>query len=116
MKKKQIYEQGDIIFLDCSPQAGHEQSGRRPVLVVSNEVFNSKSGGLMLVCPITNTIKGNPFHVPFPTGEKTTGVVLADQIRSLDIYARNPELYDKAPIEVVEEVMKIVTEIMEIPA
>lgn len=113
MVNKVVYKKGDVIYLDCAPQAGHEQGGRRPALVISNEVFNAISGGLMMVCPITNTNKNHPLQVPVPDNCKTTGVVLADQARVMDVYARNAEYYDELPQEIVKQVMEIVKEIIE---
>lgn len=113
MVNKVVYKKGDIVYVDCTPQAGHEQSGRRPALIISNEVFNAKSGGLMMVCPITNTIKSHPLHVSLPDNGKTTGVVLADQARTMDVYARNAEYYDEVPEAIVKLVTDIVKEIIE---
>lgn len=112
MVSKKTYHKGDIIYVDCTPQAGHEQDGRRPALVISGTAYNRISGGLMMVCPITNTIKKHPFHVPLENC-KTTGVVLADQARVLDVFARNGEYYDKAPETIVNKVIEIIKEILE---
>ena len=111
---KNVLEKCDIIYVDCAPQAGHEQNGRRPALVVSNCIFNKHERNMAFVCPITSTNRNSPFHVKFPEGKcKTTGYVMADQIKSLDINARNAQLYDVAPDEVVDEVLEIIRDILE---
>jgi len=83
-------DRGDVIWLDWSPQAGHEQAGRRPALVLSPAAYSAKTS-LIICCPVTNQSKGYPFEVPIVAafGNKVTGVVLADQVRSLDWRARN---------------------------
>lgn len=81
---------GDIVWLNFDPQAGHEQAGTRPALVVSHASFNSRTG-LAWVCPITNQVKGYPFEVPLPVSGGTTGVILTDQWRSLDWRARHAQ-------------------------
>ena len=78
---------GDVVWLTFDPQAGHEQAGRRPAFVVSPEAYNRKTG-LFLVCPVTSRVKGYPFEVPLPAGIAVSGVVLSDQIKSLDWKAR----------------------------
>ncbi len=95
-------ERGDIIWLHFTPQAGHEQVGRRPGLVISPADYNRKVG-LALVCPITSKVKGYPFEVELPHGLKTQGAILCDQIRSLDWRARRAEPFCPAPREVIEE-------------
>jgi mRNA interferase MazF len=102
-----MVKQGDIIWLDFDPQLGHEQRGRRPALVVSNETFNRFSS-LAIVCPITNTNKDHPFHVKLDEKTKTTGVILSDQARTLDIKARNYEFIEKISDDVLLEVLDII--------
>lgn len=97
-----VPDRGDLIWLRFTQQAGHEQAGRRPALVLSPRGYNAKAG-LALVCPITSRVKGYPFEVPLPLGLAVEGVVLADQVRSLDWRARAAERIAKAPDEVVEE-------------
>lgn len=101
-----IPKQGDIIYLDFNPQAGHEQAGHRPALVVSNTDFNEFMQTGTIVCPITNTDREYPFQVKLPKGMKTTGVVMCDQIKSLDISARQAYFHDEAPNEVLQEVLE----------
>ena len=99
----QAPNRGDIIWISLTPQAGHEQRGRRPALVLSPVDYNSKVH-LALLCPITNQVKGYPFEVALPDGLPITGVVLADQIKSLDWTARDTEVVARAPESVVAEV------------
>ncbi len=99
-----IPERGDALWLDFTPQAGHEQAGRRPAVVLSPQNYNGKVG-LALCCPITNRIKGYPFEVSIPAGLAVTGAILSDQIKSLDWRARNAALIGKLPEEVVEDVL-----------
>ena len=92
--------QGDIITMNFSPNSGHEQSGRRPALVVINDFFN-KVTNLALVCPITNTIRPFPLHVPLDERTKTTGNILCDQVKSLNLAARNASFLEQAPGDIV---------------
>jgi len=94
---------GDLIWLSFTPQAGREQAGRRPGLVLSPRAYNAKVG-LCLVCPVTGQAKGYPFEVALPTGLPVQGVVLADHVKSADWQARNSEHIAITPAEVVEEV------------
>lgn len=95
---------GDIVWVDFDPQAGHEQTGRRPALIVSPQSYNQRVG-LVLLCPITNQCKGYPFEVPLPKGLKVAGVVLADQVKSMDWHARRAEFCCKAPAATVLDVI-----------
>lgn len=97
-------DRGDVIWVDFDPQAGHEQAGRRPALIVSPQAYNRKVG-LVLLCPITNQRKGYPFEVPLPKGLKVAGVVLADQVKSMDWRARRAEFCCKAPAATVLDVI-----------
>jgi mRNA interferase MazF len=108
-----MVKQGFLIWLDFDPQIGHEQKGRRPALVVSNKTFNHFSN-LAIVCPITNTKKNYPFHIKLDKRTKTTGVILADQARTLDINARNYEFIEKIPDDVLLEVIDIINGFFEI--
>lgn len=95
MNPPQTPRRGDLVWLDFTPQAGHEQAGRRPALILSPESYNRKTG-LALACPITNQTKGYPFEVPLPVGLTITGVVLSDHVRSIDWRARRAERAGKA--------------------
>lgn len=95
---------GDVVWLSFQPQAGHEQTGRRPVLVLSPEPYNARVG-LALCCPITGRVKSYPFEVTTPPGRPVAGVVLADQVRSLDWRARRAEFICRLPRAQVEETL-----------
>jgi len=106
-----IPDRGDIIWLDFDPSLGHEQAGRRPAIVLSSFKYNQKVG-LAVVCPITSQIKGYPFEVKIPQGFKIKGVILSDQLKSIDLSERNVEIIFKIPVTVVEEVQKLSTSIL----
>ena len=106
-------ERGDLIWLDCTPQSGREQAGRRPALVLSPSAYNAKVG-LALICPITSKVKGYPFEVLLPAGGPVEGVVLADQLRSLEWRSRQAEVLGKAPISVVERVLQLIGALLSI--
>ena len=99
-----VPDRGDTVWLDFDPQAGHEQAGRRPALVLSPESYN-RLVGLALVCPITNKRKGYPFEVVIPDGVNVTGTVLADQVRSIDWKIRRAEFIVRLPDSVVREAL-----------
>ena len=90
MRAAYVPEAGDFVWLTFDPQAGREQAGRRPALVLTPRTYNAKSG-LTLVCPITNQAKGYPFEVAVPAGSGTTGVILADHVKSVDWKAPHRE-------------------------
>ena len=98
-----VPDAGHVVWLEFSPQAGHEQSGRRPGLVLSPRNYNEKSS-VALFCPITSRAKGYPFEVLLPSSMRVTGVVLADQVKSLDWRARWSRFEEHAPAQVVREV------------
>lgn len=108
-----IPEQGDIIFLEFDPQAGHEQKGRRPAFVVSNNIFNQFTR-IAIVCPITNTDNGFPLHVALDERTKTIGFIMCEQVKSLDILARNASFLEKAPKDIIEEVSDILVSFVEL--
>lgn len=99
-----IPDRGQLIWLTFNPQAGNEQSGRRPALVLSPATYNAKAG-LVLVCPATSQQKGYPFEVRLPSGLPVSGVVLADQLRSLDWRVREAALICRVPDTVVAEAL-----------
>jgi len=88
-----IPDRGDVILLSFDPTLGHEQAGFRPAVVLSPEIYN-KASGLCLVCPITTSIKGYPFEAALDGAKKTSGVALADQVRSIDWQARKIKIVD----------------------
>ena len=100
-----VPERGDAVWINFNPQSGHEQAGRRPAIVVSPKAYNQKVG-LALFCPITNQTKGYPFEVAIPKNAKVSGVILSDQIKSLDWQTRNVEFISKVPYSVVEKVLE----------
>ena len=97
-------KRGDIVWLTFSPQAGHEQAGHRPAFVLSPEAYNRKVG-LALFCPVTSQVKGYPFEVPIPPGHAVAGVILADQVKSLDWKARRAAFCCALPEETTHEVL-----------
>jgi mRNA interferase MazF len=99
-----VPERGDIVWISLNPQAGHEQAGRRPAVVVSPKSYNGKVG-LGLFCPVTSQAKGYPFEVAVPQGLSVGGVVLADQVKSLDWRARRAEFAGRLPAETSDEVL-----------
>lgn len=99
-----IPKRGDAVWLDFNPQSGYEQAGRRPAIVISPKSYNQKVG-LALFCPITSQTKGYPFEVVIPKNKEVSGVVLADQLKSLDWKTRNVSLIVKLPDSVVEDVL-----------
>ena len=98
-------DQGDAVWITFNPQAGHEQAGRRPALVLSPVAYNRKVG-LAVLCPITNQIKGYPFEVVIPHGLKVTGAILSDQVKNLDWRARETKLICGLPPSVTAEALK----------
>ncbi len=108
-----IPEQGDIVFLKFDPQVGHEQKGKRPALVVSNNIYNQFTK-MAMVCPITNTDRDFPLHVKLDERINTTGVIMCEQVKALDIYARDVSFHEKAPKDIVEEVVDILIGFVEI--
>ena len=107
MRRKGGYvpERGDAVWITLDPQAGHEQAGRRPALVLSPASYNGRVG-LALLCPITGQVKGYPFEVALPDGLPVTGVVLADQVKNLDWRARKAARICAVPEEVVTQVLQ----------
>lgn len=99
-----VPDAGDLIWLTFDPQAGHEQAGRRPALVLSPKSYNQKSG-LALVCPVTNQMKGYPFEVPVPRDRGVMGIILADHVKSLDWKQRQAERIGSVPLSTLNEVL-----------
>jgi mRNA interferase MazF len=96
-----------LVWLSFDPQTGHEQAGRRPAFVLSPELYNRKTS-LFLACPVTSKVKGYPFEVALPAGLPVTGVILADQIKSLGWKVRKAEFVARTPASVIEEVISLV--------
>src|SRR5262245_18851579 len=104
-KASYVPNRGDVVWITLDPQAGHEQAGRRPALVLSPSTYNGRVG-LGLFCPITNQAKGYPFEVPIPDGLGVSGVVGADQVKSLDWRARKATRIATIPEELVLDVIE----------
>ena len=102
--KRWIPDRGHAVWIDMDPQAGHEQRGRRPALIISPAEYNGKIG-LALLCPITSQIKGYPFEVLIPAGSKVQGAILSDQVKSLDWRARKAAMICSLPSSVMDELL-----------
>ena len=96
---------GDAVWITLNPQAGHEQAGRRPAVVLSPKSYNGKTG-LAILCPITSQVKGYPFEVVLPEGLTVTGAILSDQVKSLDWQARKMELICALPDKIISELLQ----------
>ena len=112
LKGEYVPERGDAVWITLDPQAGHEQAGRRPALVLSPSAYNGRVG-LALLCPITTQVKGYPFEVPLPAGLSVTGVVGADQVKSLDWRARKATRIAAVPEEIVTQVLSRLQTLLE---
>ena len=95
-------KQGDIVVMAFTPHSGHEQTGRRPALVISNDFFN-RATNMALVCPITHTMRPFPLHVSLDERTQTNGSILCEQVKSLDLRARKAEFKEKAPADIVND-------------
>lgn len=100
-----VPERGDVVWLSFDPQAGHEQAGRRPAVILSPSSYN-RSSGLALVVPVTSQVKGYPFEVPIPAGLRISGVILADHLKSVDWRARNAERIATLPAATLNQALK----------
>ena len=100
-----VPERGDIIWINLNPQAGHEQAGRRPAVVLSPKSYNEKTG-LTILCPVTGKVKGYPFEVIIPDGFSVNGSILSDHVKILDWRARNAENIFSLPEETISLVLK----------
>ena len=105
-------KQGDIIILDFDPQAGHEQKGRRPSLVVSNEQFHKRTN-LAMVCPITNSKSGFPMHIALDNRTSTTGEIMCEQAKCFDFKVRNAKFIEAVPEDIIDEAIDIICAIVE---
>lgn len=107
-----VPERGDVVWITFNPLAGHEQSGHRPAVVLTPKAYNGKVG-LALLCPITSQVKGYPFEVPIPDGLPVSGVILSDQVKSLDWRARNSKKACSLPMETMNAVLQRVKALLE---
>lgn len=107
MVKPRAYvpECGEVVWITLNPQAGHEEAGRRPAVVVSPQSYNARVG-LAIFCPVTSQVKGYPFEVLVPAGLPVEGAILSDQVKSLDWRARRAELICALPNETITEVLQ----------
>lgn len=108
-----MVKQGDIIIINFNPQQGHEQAGKRPAVVVSNNFFNAKSN-MTLVCPITNTNNNYPLHIPLDERTQTKGVILCEHIKALDITARQYKIVEHLSKDILQEVIDVIYSEIEI--
>lgn len=112
VKKTYCPDRGDLVWLDFSPGSGHEQIGKRPALCISNKDYNEKTG-LALFCPCTSVIKGYPYEVLITGTKKIQGVILADQIKSLDWKTRNISFIASIPSSHLDEVLAKLSTLLE---
>lgn len=101
-----VPRKGDFIAASFDPRSGHEQRGRRPALVVSNDLFNRHTG-LCLVCPVTNTRRDYPFHVSIPDNKEIMGFVMVEQVKSIDFRSRKAKRIGRAPEQVLQEALSL---------
>ncbi len=103
-----MVKQGDIIKINFNPSLGHEQAGYRPALVVSNDVFNQKTK-LAILCPITNTQNHFPLHIPLDKRTKTTGVILCEHLKSVDLESREHKKVEVIPKDILSQVIHLIS-------
>ena len=108
-----MVNQGDIIKINFNPQLGHEQAGYRPALVVSNNFFNEKAK-LAILCPITTSDHRFPLHIPLDNRTKTTGYILCEHLKSVDLNVRKYSFVEKIPLDILKQVYEIITAEIEI--
>ena len=106
-----VLRKGDFVELSFRPEHAHEQHGRRPALVVSNDLFQ-RATGLCVLCPITRADRKHPFHVSIPAGLGVDGVVLTDQVRSVDARTRGARCLGRAPDALLDEVLAILDAVL----
>ena len=107
-----MVKQGSILKVNLNPTSGHEQKGYRPVLVISGNQFNSISNDIVIVCPISNTNHKFPLHIPLDNRTTTTGVVICDQVRTLDLTARPYKYIEDVPEDIINDVVSMVNQIL----
>ena len=108
-----VPDSGDVVWLTFDPQAGHEQRGRRPALILSPRTYNAKAR-LAIACPITSHVKGYPFEVPLPPGGKIVGAVLADHVKNVDWQVRRAVFEAKAHADIMTEVRERLRALLEL--
>ena len=102
-----MVKQGDVIKINFNPNKGHEQAGYRPALVVSNNIYNNQTK-MAIVCPITNTTKGFPLHIELYDRTETSGAILCEHVRAMDIYERGYKYIEKLPEDLLRRVSEII--------
>lgn len=112
VKVRYTPKRGDLVWLNFQPQSGREQSGRKPAVVISNTNYNIKVG-LAIFCPITSSVKGYPFEIELPKSVSINGVVLVDQVKSLDWQKRDAEFIDKLDNGSLERIISLLGIIIE---
>jgi mRNA interferase MazF len=106
-----VPRKGDFVWLNFDPQIGHEQKGRRTAIIVSNTLFNEKTG-LAIACPTTTKDRKYPFHIKVPDGLPVHGVVMVDQVKSVDFSSRKAAFIAQAPKDLVDEILAILGAIL----
>ena len=106
-----VPERGEIIWIDCDPQAGHEQAGHRPALVLSPSEYNYNSG-LVVLLPITSQVKGHTFELILPTSLETNGAILCDQVKNFDWQVRKAKFKEKAPKVIVYKATRLLCKLV----
>jgi mRNA interferase MazF len=114
MPRRYVPDRGDAVWISLTPQAGREQAGRRPALVISPAAYNG-TVGLAVLCPITSQVKGYPFEVGIPPGLAVRGVVLSDHIKSLDWRVRKATFICRLPEEATLEVLDKLSALISLP-
>ena len=104
--------QGDIVYINFDPHVGHEQKGRRPGLIVSNEDFHKRTS-MAMICPITTSISGFPMHVALDERTSTTGEIMCEQVKCLDLNARQAEYEEFVPDDIIDEVIDLICSFVE---
>lgn len=102
-----MVKQGSIVKINFNPQSGHEQAGYRSAVVISNDIFNQKAK-LCIMCPITNTNNNFPLHIPLDKRTKTTGVILCEHVKSMDLNSRTFQQIEELPKDILRKVIDIV--------
>jgi len=105
-------QQGDIVFINFDPRIGHEQKGRRPGLIISNDDYHKRTK-MAMVCPITSSISGFPMHVALDNRTNTAGEIMCEQVKSLDLNARQAEYEEFLPDDLIEEVIDLICSFIE---
>jgi mRNA interferase MazF len=111
--REYVPEVGDLVWIDFTPQAGREQAGRRPAVVLSSRTYNEKAS-LAVLCPITSHSKGYPFEVALPAGHRMNGVILSDHLKSLDWRQRNAQKAGKLPRAILAQVLERISTLLHI--